>query len=373
MKEAPAAEKRPSRGRTAGGARGGRRDDRIRELKASVNSAVRLFGSMGSNWSWRVAGSFLRYLFRKAVLRTPVPFYLSLAVTNRCQGRCVHCYSFLQRKEERPELTTDELKSVIDQAARLGIFQIIFTGGEPLLRKDILELIRHARRRGLLTRLNTNSLLLDGETAVALKKAGLNQCALSLDDADPETHDRMRGLPGHHARTLESLNMLRDLGIYALANIYISKRHLAAGPERTIRLALEAGARGIVILPAVASGQWKEEFEQVPDAEGMARIRDLQNLTTVQTELPTPRSVCDTLKKFVLYMTAQGDLTPCPFVPYAIGNLKEHPLDDMWRGYSGSVPAANQGECPMNNLAGRALLQTVVASAAERLREGAAR
>jgi MoaA/NifB/PqqE/SkfB family radical SAM enzyme len=372
MNEVPAADKRPSRGR-AGGTQGERRDDRKRELKASVNSAVRLFGSMGSNWSWRVAGHFLGYFFRKAVLRTPVPFYLSLAVTNRCQGRCVHCYSFLQRKEERPELTTAELKSVIDQAARLGIFQIIFTGGEPLLRKDIQELVRHARRRGLLTRLNTNSLLLDKETAAALKKAGLNQCALSLDDADPETHDRMRGLPGHHARTLENLSMLRDLGIYALANVYISARHLASGPEKTIALAREAGARGIVILPAVASGRWEEEFDQVPDAEGRARIRDLLNLTTVQTELPSPRSVCDTLKRFVLYMTAQGDLTPCPFVPYAIGNLKEHALDDMWRSYCEAVPFTSRGECPMNDLAGRALLQAVVASAAEGLRERSAR
>ena len=225
MSAAPAAD---------GGSRRGRREDRRRELKASVNSAVRLLGSIAANCSWRVAGHFLGYFYRKAVLRTPVPFYLSLAVTNRCQGRCVHCYSFLQRHEERPELTTAELESVIDQAARLGIFQVIFTGGEPLLRKDILELVRHARRRGLLTRLNTNSLLLDRDTALALKKAGLGQCALSLDDADPETHDRMRGLPGHHARTLANLSMLRDLGLFSLANVYISKRHLASGPEKTI-------------------------------------------------------------------------------------------------------------------------------------------
>lgn len=347
--------------------------DRRRELKASVNSAVRLFGSMRANWSWRVAGRFPGYLFRKAVLRTPVPFYLSLAVTNRCQGRCIHCYSFLQRKEERPELTTAELESIIDQAARLGVYQVIFTGGEPLLRKDILELVGHARSRGLLTRLNTNALLLDRETAVALKKAGLNQCALSLDDADPETHDRMRGLPGHHARTLEGLGMLRALGIYALANVYISARHLSSGPERTIAAALGAGARGIVILPAVASGRWEEEFAQVPDAAGMERIRGLQNLTTVQTELPSPRSVCDALKKFVLYMTAQGDLTPCPFIPYAIGNVKEHALADMWHSFSEAVPPVSRGECPMNDLAGRALLETVVSAASARLQEGSVR
>jgi MoaA/NifB/PqqE/SkfB family radical SAM enzyme len=294
---------------------------------------------------------------------------LSLAVTNRCQGHCIHCYSYLQRKEERPELTTAELKSVIDQARWLGVFQIIFSGGEPLLREDIPELVRHARGKGILTRLNTNSLLLDRETAAALKKAGLDQCALSLDDADPETHDKLRGMPGHHARTLENLKMLREFGIFSLVNIYISTRHLASGPEKTFALARNAGARGIVILHAVASGRWEQAFDQVLDADGMARVRELQDLTTVQMELSSSRRVCDALKKFVLYMTAQGDLTPCPFVPYAIGNIREHSLDEMWRCFCEGVSPARRGGCPMNDLPGRALLEAVVASASERLRE----
>ena len=72
-------------------------------------------------------------------------------------------------------------------------------------------------------------------------------------------------------------------------------------------------------------------------------------------------------------MTAQGDLTPCPFVPYAIGNVKELALADMWRGYCEAIPPTDRGECPMNDLDGRSLLHTVVASAAERLRERSAR
>ena len=349
------------------------RSDRGLELQAAVNSAIRIAGSMASNRPWRTARHFLGYLFRKAVLRKPVPSYLSLAVTNRCQGRCVHCYSFDQRREERPELTTDELRSVIDQAARLGIFQVIFTGGEPLLRKDLVELVRHAGRRGLLTRLNTNSLLLDREKALALKAAGLHQCALSLDDADAETHDRLRGLPGHHARTLENLRMLRDIGLYALANIYVSSRHLASGVERTIALAKDAGARGIILLPAVASGRWEGEFGQVPDARGMAGLRGLQDATTVQTERPSSRSVCDTWKLFVLYMTSPGDITPCPFVPFVIGNVKDHPLEVLWRGYCAEVPRDPGPGCPMDTEAGRELLEAVAAAASERLRNEAAR
>jgi len=355
-----------------GSARGSRRDRRL-ELQAWVNSTVRLAGYIASNWSWRSLAHFLGYFYRKAVLRKPVPFYLSLAVTNRCQGRCVHCYSYLQRDDDRTELTTAEIESVIDQAARLGIFQIILTGGEPLLRKDILGIVRHARRKGIMVRLNTNSLLLDRETAIALKKAGLGQCALSLDDADPETHDRMRGLPGHHAKTLASLGMLREIGLFSLVNVYVSRRHLESGPDKTIALAKNAGARGIVILPAVASGRWDREFDQVPDEKDMARIRDLQDLTMVFTERPSDRSICDAMKKFVLYLTPQGDLTPCPFVPYAIGNIREHALDEMWRRFCEAIPSDKKSGCPMNDPSGRVFLESVVSSASTRLRQEAGR
>lgn len=351
----------------------GRRTDRSLEFRASVNSALRLARSAGSNWSWRTAGHFPGYFFRKTVLRKPVPFYLSLALTSLCQGRCIHCYSFLQRKEERPELTTAELKSVIDQAGRLGVFQVIFSGGEPLMRKDVPDLVRHARGKGLLTRLNTNSLLMDRKTAETLKKAGLHQCAFSLDDADPETHDRLRGMPGHHARTLENLKMLRELGIFSMVNVYVSKRHLVSGPEKTIALARNAGARGIVILHAVASGRWEQAFDQVLDADEMARVRELQDMTAVQMELCSSRSVCDALKRFVLYMTPQGDLTPCPFVPYVIGNIRKHSLDEMWRSFCEGVYPVERPGCPMNDLPGRALLEGVVASASERLKEGGRR
>jgi AdoMet-dependent heme synthase len=354
------------------GAAGSRLDRRL-EFQASVNSAVRLAGYIASNWSWRSLTHFLGYFYRKSVLRKPVPFYLSLAVTNRCQGRCVHCYSYLQRDDDRSELTTAELKSVIDQAARLGVFQIILTGGEPLLRKDIIELVRHARQRGIMVRLNTNSLLLDRGTAIALKKAGLSQCALSLDDSDPETHDRMRGLPGHHARTLANLKMLREIGLFSLVNVYISRRHLESGPEKTIALAKNAGARGIVILPAVASGRWDREFDQVPDEKEMAGIRELQDLTMVFTERPSDRSICDALKKFVLYVTAQGDLTPCPFVPYAVGNIKEHALDEMWRLFCEAIPSERKSGCPMNSPSGRVFLGAIVASASAGLRERSGR
>jgi MoaA/NifB/PqqE/SkfB family radical SAM enzyme len=76
------------------------------------------------------------------------------------------------------------------------VLQVAFSGGEPPLREDIVELVRHAHDIGLLTRISTNGLLLDRELVSRLKRAGLTPCGVSIDDADPETHDRLRGLLG---------------------------------------------------------------------------------------------------------------------------------------------------------------------------------
>ena len=343
--------------------------DRFYELQARLNQSVRLADSLISNGSFRILWQFFKYHYRHGLLRKPVPYYFSMAVTNRCQGHCIHCYSHPQRKDNRSELTTPEFLSVIDQAAGLGAFLIIFTGGEPLLRDDVTELVRRAHDKGFLTRLNTNGWLLDRKTIAALKKEGLNQCAVSLDDADPETHDRLRGMPGHHRKTLESVRVLREFNVYTLVNIYVSKRHLASGLEKTVACAKASGADGIIFLPAVASGRWDQAFDCVPDQNDMAEIRRFQDFFSVHMEQCSSRSKCDALNKFVIYLTAQGDLTPCPFVPYVIGNIKDHPIEEMWRRYCEGLILMKRGECTMNDPAYRSELERHVKSVAKSLEE----
>jgi len=343
--------------------------DRFYELQARLNQLVRLADSLISNWSFRILRQFAKYHYRHGLLRRPVPYYFSLAITNKCQGRCIHCYSYPQRKDDRSELTTSEFMSVIDQAGRLGAFLIIFTGGEPLLRDDLTKLVRRAHDQGLLTRLNTNGWLLDRKIIAALKKAGLNQCAVSLDDADPAIHDQLRGMPGHHRKTLECLRALQEFNVYTLVNIYVSKRHLASGLEKTVACAKDNGADGIIFLPAVASGRWDKAFDFVPNHDDMAEIRRFQDFFSVHMEQCSSRSKCDALNKFVIYLTAQGDLTPCPFVPYVIGNIKDHPLEEMWRQYCDGLTLVKRGECTMNDPACRRELERYVKSVAGRLEE----
>ena len=278
----------------------------------------------------------------------PVPTFLDLATTYRCQCRCVHCAADAFPAGGRTELTTSQLKSVIDAASRLGVLEIIFSGGEPLLRKDTAELVRHAHDAGLIIRLNTNGLGLTRERVAELKEAGLNQCGVSIDDADPAVHDRLRGFPGAYEKAVQGIRNLHKFGIFCQILTYASRQNVPAGLEKIIALAKRLDVLAVFVFFPMAVGRWDAAFDQVLTDEERAAVRALQDLSMVHIELPTPRTLCCAHAKDVLYVTAYGDVTPCPFVPYVIGNIRDHALSHVWRRHCAELNLACRGACPMN-------------------------
>ena len=129
---------------------------------------------------------------------------MTFSLTNRCNFRCDYCHIPLQH---RAEMTTDEWCAAIDQFADAGMGRASFMGGEPLLRKDLPELITHVKRRGVHTSINTNGWLVP-QYIDAL--AQLDLVCITLD-GPPEVHDAQRH-PGSHARVLEALGLLRSRG-----------------------------------------------------------------------------------------------------------------------------------------------------------------
>jgi MoaA/NifB/PqqE/SkfB family radical SAM enzyme len=316
-------------------------------VKAMVNIAYRALRLYGSNGSLRAWGVLLAHLRRK-MFGQPVPRFITISPTYRCQCRCVHCCARASERDHRNELTTEEVKAVIDQAKRLGVLQVTFSGGEPLLRGDIVELVRHAHDAGLLTRLNTNGLLLDRERVRQLKRAGLTQGAVSIDDADAAVHDRLRGVPGAHAKALAGIKALQDFGILCQINTYASKRSVTTGLEKIIELGRELGVLSVYVILATAAGHWDGAFENLLTAEEKARAREFQEATFVHFEIPTPRTPCSVSAKAVLFVSPQGEVTPCPFIPYALGNVREHALDDLWRRHCEALRVDCRGDCIMN-------------------------
>src|SRR2546425_4550807 len=138
------------------------------------------------------------WLFRKTVALR-IPFSVHIDLTMRCNERCIHCYRVIER---RPELTTDELKALLEDVARAGTLYLTFSGGEVFLRRDLFELIEHARGLHFDVRLKSNALLITEENAARLGRLGVRQVDISVYSADPAVHDWVTKVPGSLERSL---------------------------------------------------------------------------------------------------------------------------------------------------------------------------
>jgi pyrroloquinoline quinone biosynthesis protein E len=250
-----------------------------------------------------------------------------------------------------------EWTDVIDQVKGLGTLEVIFTGGEPLLRDDIADLVAHAHQRGLLTRLSTNAYLLDRERVVELKRAGLDQCGISMDDADPAVHDSLRRLPGLHDRATRALRLLREQGIRTRVLAYASHRTVPEGLKRIIRLGRGLGVDSVYINIPFAAGRWTGSFDEVLSEDEMAEVRAVLEPGFVYTEFPTPETRCCAFQKRMLLITATGEVTPCPVIPYPVGRLREASLGEIYRRHVQAMRLTFRGTCPMNDERGREALR----------------
>lgn len=315
--------------------------------RSSVNRSWRILRLYGANRSAKAWSRLFLFAAKKLAGRS-VPAFIDIALTYRCQCRCVHCSADSFQDRERKESDTALFKEAIDQAGRLGVLEVIFSGGEPLLREDIVELVRHAHRAGMIIRLNTNGLLLSDKLSAELKQAGLDQCGVSIDSADLDTHDALRQLPGLSDRMAEGIRNLKKHGIRFQVLTYASRANLDSGLKSIIERSRQLGALGVFIFFPVAVGRWDLAFDRVLSDEEREKVRKLQDLTFVHLELPTRRTNCCSFDKLVLYMTPYGDVTPCPFVPFAYGNLRDRPLEELWKRFTTGLDLKSPGFCPMN-------------------------
>jgi len=142
------------------------------------------------------------------------PFQVVWNITRACNLKCLHCYESAGIKGA-DELTTEEAMRGIDILADAGVLILAFSGGEPTIRPDILQLIQHASDRGMFTAVATNAVLFSSRRKVReFKKAGLQFAQISLDGIDPKTHDLFRGVPGTFQKTVEGIRNCVAEGLF---------------------------------------------------------------------------------------------------------------------------------------------------------------
>lgn len=169
------------------------------------------------------------------------PLALLAELTHRCPLRCPYCSNPLELSRASVELDTETWRRVFGEAAALGVLQVHFSGGEPLVRRDLVELVADASKVGLYVNLITSGIRLDAERLARLVEAGLEHVQLSLQDSDPVFGDRIAGLAGAQQAKREVAALVCAAGLPLTVNAVVHRqnlRHL----ENIIDLAVTLGA-----------------------------------------------------------------------------------------------------------------------------------
>jgi len=285
-------------------------------------------------------------------------------VTARCNLHCTHCYA--SQAEGENELTTAEGYALIDDLAALGVPVLLLSGGEPLLREDVFDLIAYACDRGLRPSLSTNGTLIDEAMARRLVEVGTAYVGVSLDGLQ-EIHDRFRAEPGAFGRALAGLRAARDAGLKTGIRVTVTRDNLPdlgglleltereriprfclyhlvyAGRGRELRNRdLLAGERRKLVQDLIARaldwcrrGVETEILTTDNHADGVLVLRYVEEHQPERAEevrqLLQLAGGCSAGRKFV-QIDPWGDVHPCQFWPEAmLGNVRERPFSEIWQ------------------------------------------
>lgn len=174
------------------------------------------------------------------------PLAILLELTHRCPLQCPYCSNPLELEQVRDELGTDEWRRVITQAAELGVLQVHFSGGEPTIRRDLVELIAHARQCGLYSNLITSGVAIDRDRFADLVAAGLDHAQLSFQDSLAESAERIGNYAGAQAKKLAFAAWVRELRLPLTVNIIVN-RHNISRIDQMIDLAVSLDAARVEI------------------------------------------------------------------------------------------------------------------------------
>ncbi len=178
---------------------------------------------------------------RTRARRHGIPLAVLAELTHRCPLQCPYCSNPVDLERANAELTTAEWKKVMDELAALGVLQFHFSGGEPTVRKDLVELVAHATKVGLYTNLITSAVLLDKAKIEALADAGLNHVQISVQGAEEGLANRVAGFKNAHAKKLNVARMVKEAGLPLTINAVMHRQNLSQLPD-IIELAVSLGA-----------------------------------------------------------------------------------------------------------------------------------
>jgi radical SAM protein with 4Fe4S-binding SPASM domain len=272
------------------------------------------------------------------------PYRMDLAMTYRCNNNCAHCYN--ARARNFPELSTRDWFEILDRLWDLRIPHVVFTGGEPTLRDDLPELIRHAESNGQITGLNTNAIRMADPGFVAkLVDAGLDHVQVTLESHLPEVHDLMVGHQGAWERTVAGIRNVLQTRLYVMTNTTMLTHNCATIPDTLLFLA-ELGVPTVGLNALIYSGRGKDVGTGLKETELQPLLDKAKAITSANHQRLiwyTPTQYCNfdpvefdlgvkgcTAALFNMCLEPNGDVLPCQSFYRPVGNIRSDDWQSIW-------------------------------------------
>lgn len=280
--------------------------------------------------------SLMAEMGQKAV-ELNLPLTVHLDVTYRCNERCVHCYL---DHEDHGEMTTSEIKDVLDQLAAAGTFFLSLSGGEVFMRRDFFEIVEHARRLLFNVKVKTNGVMIREPQARRLRELGVQQVQISIYSHRADVHDGITKLPGSLRRSLDAVRFLKSQGLkVTIANVLMTANMFDG--TGVMRLAKELGV-SYTLDPMVTpkmDGDASTLAFRAP-ASALQRVFHDEELVGDVDELcappkPLPEDVGEDIPCSAghasCYISPYGDVFPCVQFPLPSGNVRRQKFLEIWR------------------------------------------
>jgi len=301
-------------------------------------------------------------------------YSISWNLTKRCNLNCDHCYldADFRGGLRTDELNTEECFRVIDQIAEVNPNAfLILTGGEPLLRPDIYQIIRYAADKKFMVVLGTNGTLINRANALKIKEAGAHGVGISIDSMDAGKHDKFRGVQNAWDQSMEAFNVMNEVGIDFLIQMSVSEMNYKEIPD-VVAFAEKIGAIAfnLYFLVCTGRGQGNTDISNAAYEEALKMLYEQQMKYKGRLMI---NSKCAPQYKRVVYendpdsvytrtysggcpaathysrISPEGNLTPCPFIAESVGNLKTDTFKDLWENAPLMVELRNrknlEGKC----------------------------
>lgn len=278
--------------------------------------------------------------------RKPGPPLVGWEITSQCNLTCPHCFS-AAAKRPHDEMGTEECREVVKDMARIGVGHIGWTGGEPLLRQDLEELIALAKSLGMKSSITTNGVPLDEKRALSLKEAGNHAIQISLDGSTPEQNYKMRRTTEEEFyKIIEAIEICRKHNIKLFLATLLGRENLHDAPEM-VKIAKKAGLTTIRFcgFTPVGRGKRADVRERLEFNRHMLDLMDfVKKLQKDRTIIPmydpgfgpVPPTYhfheCIAGKE-TFYLKGNGDIYPCTSLlhrKFKVGNIRERSLEEIW-------------------------------------------